>query len=59
MDSFSRSVVANLNGSQRSTADIQADGQVSSAWSYIHLKQTQENGYGIKEILYHNSSCFT
>ena len=51
--------VVNRNDDQGNMAEILADGQVSQDRSYIHLRQTKGYGYGIKEILYHNSSCFT
>ena len=51
--------VVKIHVDQANTAEIHANGQVSQDRSFIHLKQTEGDGYGIKEILYHNSSCFT
>ena len=39
--------------------EVEADSTITPEVKYIKLEQTEKDGYGIKEILYHNASCFT
>ena len=38
---------------------VEVDSTITPEVKYIKLEQTEKDGYGIKEILYHNASCFT